>query len=241
MPVSYTISLQEIIESKNINIFDFDYEVEEPYTKELLEQAFIDKYYLRDIAHETVSIFKFRLKTLWKRRIKHYNEIFKVYNDHKFEPLISRMRKEKEEIGRVGTEDKTTDETEGVTTKTDDSQTSTTVGEGSRTLGSETKLKDTPQTQWVDDGYLTGIQKDDSTEETDTSETVTFIQDGEVTLDKVKSLIANKGYGEDVLRTLDVESRDVTDVKLFKEYIELKVDLLDLFLSEFNHLFFGLF
>ena len=32
MPVSYTISLQEIIE-QNINIFDFDYEVEEPYTK----------------------------------------------------------------------------------------------------------------------------------------------------------------------------------------------------------------
>lgn len=72
----YTLTLQQIV--KNNNIFDFDYPVHREDFREEFEQLFIDYFYFEEIAHETVSQFKHRLKTKLNLIMPYYNEIYKT-------------------------------------------------------------------------------------------------------------------------------------------------------------------
>ncbi len=238
---SYTVTLQEIIEEYEIDIFNFEYELSSVLDKTELEQAFIDKFYLRDIAHETVSIWLFRFKILWNRRIKFYNEIFEKFYEHTFEPLVTKKVTETETIEKGGSELTTKDETEDVTTSGSETETTETETSGEVATTGSTKLKDTPQTEWVDDGYLTGIQKDDSEVESSTKEDVNRERQTSGTSGKTKGATVDKTIGEDVERILDIETRMGTDVELMKKYVETRIDIIEMFLLGFETLFFGLY
>ena len=69
------ITLKEIVD-RNIEIFDFDYPIFREEYRVTFEQNFID-YFLTDvIAHETVSLFKLRLKNKLKLIMPYYNNLF---------------------------------------------------------------------------------------------------------------------------------------------------------------------
>lgn len=71
----YTVTIQEMIEN-NVNIFDFDYPIFREEYRETFEQHFIDYFLDEEIAHETVAMFKHRLKVKLNTIMPYYNKIF---------------------------------------------------------------------------------------------------------------------------------------------------------------------
>ena len=80
----YTAELRTIIEN-GFNIFDFDYtrtvESQNIISNEDLQQGFIDHFYFREVAHETLERFKHRLKTQWKESLGELDSFLVAYNN----------------------------------------------------------------------------------------------------------------------------------------------------------------
>lgn len=56
------------------NLFDFDYTLNPLRTKEEVEQAFIDRYYYKEIEYDDVNEFLHELKVMWKESLTNYNK-----------------------------------------------------------------------------------------------------------------------------------------------------------------------
>lgn len=72
---NYTMTLQEIMEM-GIEIFDFNYPFYKDDMKPIFEQLFIDYFITEEIAHETVTLFKHRLKTKLNLILPYYNKLY---------------------------------------------------------------------------------------------------------------------------------------------------------------------
>lgn len=101
--VNYTLTLQQIING-GIDIFDFEYDLFDNNYKSTFEQLFIDYFYTEEIAHETVGLFKHRLKTKLKLVLPMYN---KIYMTQELEQRILDNYDVTEIINRVVTGDST--------------------------------------------------------------------------------------------------------------------------------------
>lgn len=72
---NYTLTLQQILTS-NIEIFDFEYDLFDNNYKPVFEQLFKDYFYMEEIAHETVGLFKHRLKIKLNMILPYYNKLY---------------------------------------------------------------------------------------------------------------------------------------------------------------------
>lgn len=72
---NYTLTLQQILTS-NIEIFDFDYDLFDNDYKPVFEQLFKDYFLMEEIAHETVGLFKHRLKLKLNMVLPYYNKLY---------------------------------------------------------------------------------------------------------------------------------------------------------------------
>lgn len=82
-----TVELRHLLQS-DFELFDFDYEFDDPNFKEEIEQAIIDHYFFSEIGQETPDRFKQRFKTRWRRIMSYYN---KLYNTTllSYDPLVN--------------------------------------------------------------------------------------------------------------------------------------------------------
>lgn len=80
----YTAELRTIIDN-GFNIFDFEYtrtaESLAILSNEKLQQGFIDRFYFREVAFETLERFKHKLKTQWRESIGVFDKLLVAYND----------------------------------------------------------------------------------------------------------------------------------------------------------------
>lgn len=80
----YTMELNEVVDKLaelNTGIFDFNYELPEFMSKEVLESQFISHYYFREIGFETTPRFLQRFRTAWLEKLQEYDLKFKVVHD----------------------------------------------------------------------------------------------------------------------------------------------------------------
>lgn len=160
--------------------------------KEALECKIISHYYLREIASETVGIFKLWLKNKMREIMPYYNQLY-LSTLLDYDPLTDTNIKTDSATATDGTnytEHQTSAETLSDNTikradssstdsssKSESSDTSSSSSEGGNhtaTSGNTvSKFLDTPQSQVssIDNGYLTNIRKD--TTDSDTSGTST--------------------------------------------------------------------
>lgn len=73
----YTVTIQEMLEN-NVNIFDFDYPIFREEYRKTFEENFINYFLDDEIAHETVALFKHRLKVKLRLIMPYYNKIFET-------------------------------------------------------------------------------------------------------------------------------------------------------------------
>lgn len=73
----YTVTIQEMLEN-DVNIFDFDYPIFREEYRKTFEENFINYFLDDEIAHETVALFKHRLKVKLRLIMPYYNKIFET-------------------------------------------------------------------------------------------------------------------------------------------------------------------
>ncbi len=74
----YTLELRQIVESKNLKVFDFDYNFYDNDLKQNFEQKFIDHYYFNEIGFETIARFKQRLKARLNVIMPYYKQLYQT-------------------------------------------------------------------------------------------------------------------------------------------------------------------
>lgn len=74
----YTLELRQISDSRNLKVFDFDYDFYDPDLKPLFEKKFIDNYYFDEIGFETVGRFKQRLKAKLNKIMPKYSQLYQT-------------------------------------------------------------------------------------------------------------------------------------------------------------------
>lgn len=196
----YTISLQELIESQEINIFDFHYESE---FKEELERRFIERYYFREIGYETYSMWHYKFKERWVNRINHYSKLFEQYKD--IDPLL--------DYKEVRTY------VENELSKGSENSVGSMSGTGS-TTGKDTQ-RDTPITAYEDSDYVSFVADNSSESESSQSSDVTSVKDNDknVEVEETKTILNEgqlKRLNEFVDKFKDLQERFINEfVDLF--------------------------
>lgn len=74
----YTLELRTIEESKNVKVFDFEYDFYDKDLKEKFEKKFIDHYYFDEIGFETIARFKHRLRTKLNEIMPDYKQLYET-------------------------------------------------------------------------------------------------------------------------------------------------------------------
>ena len=74
----YTIELRYLVDDKNFEIFDFDYELYDNALKPKFEKDFQEYFYFREIGHETIGRFKKALQIKLNQIADRYKEFYKT-------------------------------------------------------------------------------------------------------------------------------------------------------------------
>lgn len=114
-----TVELRNLLKT-DFELFDFDYNFDDPQFKKKLEQSVIDYYYFYEIGQETPEAFKQRFKTRWLGMIDYYN---KLYNTTllNYNPLINySMTEALEQLSQSNNQQNTTSNVEGENTSFSD-------------------------------------------------------------------------------------------------------------------------
>lgn len=81
----YTLELRYLVEDKNFNLFDFEYELYDNSLKPKFEKDFQEYFYFREIGHETVGRFKkalqFKLNQIAYRYKQFYETVIALENE----------------------------------------------------------------------------------------------------------------------------------------------------------------
>ena len=131
-----TVQLGFLIDRTDFELFDFEYQVDDPQFKADLEQSIIDYYYDYEIGQETPDMFKRKFKARYLRAVSYYN---KLYNTTllEYNPLInSKMSEALEQLATTSnTQDSTVNTTGTGTTEVtgSDSHDSTITADNTRT------------------------------------------------------------------------------------------------------------
>ena len=192
-------------------VFNFDFPIFDESYRRVLETKILRHYYTREIAHETVGLWKLKLKTKLNEIMPYYNKLYEselLQINPLYTHNLTRTRK--------------TDFDSNRTTGTD-STTST-----SDTTNGTDLYSDTPQgslTGVLNETYLTNARK---TSDSSTGQT-TFSSDGDDAYNSTEDYIENvSGY----------EGKDVSDLLLNWRKTFLNIDMM--IINELEPLFFQL-
>ena len=152
----YTLELRDIIESYNVELFDFDYEyyADNMALQRRFENTFIEHYYFHEIGFETIERFKWNLrarlnlnapkyKQLWDSYLKTKNIDFTVNKEY-LETVTREL--ETENASSSSSKNNSTSRNDGRTTNEVDTKSSS--------------ISDGVSMSKLDDDYITHVQKD---------------------------------------------------------------------------------
>lgn len=135
---TFTMQLRDVLKF-NGDDFMKSYPIYDESHREQLNQMIKDEYWLREIAHETDSIFMHRFKTLMNREMPTFNELYRVAQKQ-IDPFITMSLK-------TNTESET-DSTRTTTTQTDT--------ESSSTVEADTSAQATEATEGSNESHNLG-------------------------------------------------------------------------------------
>lgn len=140
-----TVALGRLLTLTDFELFDFDYQFDDPVFKKELEQHIIDYFYDHEIGSETPDMFKRRFKARFLRNIDYYN---KMYNTTllQYNPLINSKMSEALNQLATSTGSSVTDQDTTSTTDTTSAATGTQSGT-TNTDGTQTGTNNTTGTQ----------------------------------------------------------------------------------------------
>nr|UWG22602.1 MAG: hypothetical protein [Bacteriophage sp.] len=218
------LNIEQVIKNSLVKIFDFDFPIFDEKYRSVLETKILRHYYTREIAHETVGLWKLKLCTKLNEIMPYYNQLYKselISFNPMYDVDLTRERK----VDSSGTRDTSTrsntdTDTSGSVNRTNDVslKNDTTNTDNSTTTGSGSKKQmysDTPQGAITDleaGKYLTNATIDN------TSNTDTTIGNGTGT--QTGSTNTKEETGNNTTSSTDASSTSNTDITNLENYIE---------------------
>lgn len=217
-------NIEQVIKNSLAKIFDFDFPIFDEKYRSVLETKILRHYYTREIAHETVGLWKLKLCTKLNEIMPYYNQLYKselISFNPMYDVDLTRERK----VDSSGTRDTSTrsntdtdtsgsgNRTSDVSLKNDTTNTdnSTTTGNGSK----KQMYSDTPQGAITDleaGKYLTNATIDNNTNTDTTIGNGTGTQTG--------STNSSEETENNTTSSTDASSTSNTDITNLENYIE---------------------
>ena len=217
-------NIEQVIKNSLAKIFDFDFPIFDEKYRSVLETKILRHYYTREIAHETVGLWKLKLCTKLNEIMPYYNQLYKselISFNPMYDVDLTRERK----VDSSGTRDTNTrsntdTDTSGSGNRTSDVSLNndTTSTDNSTTTGSENKkhmYSDTPQGAITDleaGKYLTNATIENNTNTDTTIGNGTGTQTGNTN--------TKEETGNSTTSSTDASSTSNVDITNLENYIE---------------------
>lgn len=206
-------------------IFDFDYPIFDQNYKGVLETKFLRHFFMKEIAYETVGLWKLKLEDVLNMEMPYYNQLYKS-ELIEFNPLYDY------EVGK--TEDKTgnrKDNTVGEgsnTSVTDGSNSSNTEGSVNINSDATTAFQDTPQSGLSDIEnleYLTSANIDKSTTANTNKNTTTGTTKSNVTDTSKSTINTLNDYTEKITEKISGKSAGKSYSQMLNEFRDSMINV----------------
>lgn len=165
MMMKTTVQLRHLLQT-DFELFDFDYNFDDPLMKERIEQSIIDYYYFHEI-NGTPDRFKHRFKTHFLRMIDYYNQLHNT-TLLKYNPLTNYSMEEA--LEQLSSSSNTRDS----------------KGDSHSYSDSQLKESDYPQQPIAGGDYLSGASN--SVVDTSTEDNVTVTDNGQSNTNYTKTI-----------------------------------------------------
>lgn len=237
--------VDQVIQNAIPSIFNFSFPIFDESYRNVLETKILMHYYTREIAHETVGLWKLKLKTKLNEIMPYYNQLYKS-ELLDFNPLydvdITRTHMKNSSGTRDTDENRDTESTGSIENTSDRSKDSETItnnriqnqndstddGTINRTSNNTDKYSDTPQgsiTDLAQDKYLTNARLVSESENTATHGTNSTTQNGTTDGDTTVSESENNESTTDTKNnssTNRTEKTNLTDTETYLERVQGK-------------------
>lgn len=237
--------VDQVIQNAIPSIFNFPFPIFDESYRNVLETKILMHYYTREIAHETVGLWKLKLKTKLNEIMPYYNQLYKselldfnplydvdITRTHVRDSTGTRDTDENRDTESTGSIENNSDRTkdsEAITNnKIQNQNESTDNGTSTRTDNNTNKYSDTPQGSITDlstDKYLTNARLINQTENTTGNWTNTTTQNGTTDGDTTVSENENNESTTDTKNnssTNRTEKTNLTDTETYLERVQGK-------------------
>ena len=237
--------VDQVIQNAIPSIFNFSFPIFDESYRNVLETKILMHYYTREIAHETVGLWKLKLKTKLNEIMPYYNQLYKselldfnplydvdITRSHVRDSSGTRDTDENRDTESTGSIENTNDRSKDSETITNNriqnQNDSTDRGTSNRTDNNTNKYSDTPQGSITDlstDKYLTNARLISQTENTTGNWTNTTTQNGTTDGDTTVSESENNESTTDTKNnssTNRTEKTNLTDTETYLERVQGK-------------------
>ena len=221
--------VDQVIQNAIPSIFNFSFPIFDESYRNVLETKILMHYYTREIAHETVGLWKLKLKTKLNEIMPYYNQLYKS-ELLEFNPLydVDIIRSHvRDSSGTRDTENKTNTDS---TTDTENNQvtnnriqnhnSNTGDGTNNTSRNNTNKYSDTPQgaiTDLATDKYLTNARQVNETDNTASHWGDTTEQNG-----TTDGSVDTTGKNEYSSNTDSTSNTNLTDTETYLEHVQGK-------------------
>lgn len=258
------MNIEQVIKNCLPKVFDFDFPIFDEKYRGVLEAKILRHYYTREIAHETVGLWKLKLCTKLNEIMPFYNQLYKS-ELLAFNPLFDVDLTRERKVDSTGTRDTSTKTDLEVDTNSDGNRhadvtlkndtTSTDTGSSSDTGKRKQMYSDTPQGAITDleaGKYLTNATINDDLNIVTTTGTGTGTQTGSTGTDENTENNSNSSTNSNVSSNTDITNLEnyIETIKgkqgtqsyssLLKEFRETFLNIDMMIIDDLEELFFGL-
>lgn len=246
------MNVEQVIKNSLPKVFDFDFPIFDESYRGVLETKILRHYYTREIAHETVGLWKLKLCTKLNEIMPYYNQLYKS-ELLEFNPFLDVDLTRERKVDSTGTRDTSTNTNTNVDTTSDSSlsnDTSTTDTGNTSDNGKRKQMySDTPQgaiTDLEDGKYLTNATIDDNVNTVITNGTSVVTQNGETstsfnsaTDSKVKTNTDITNF-ENYIESVKGKQGSQNYSELLLKFRETFLNIDMMVINDLSELFFGL-
>lgn len=246
------MNIEQVIKNCLPKVFDFDFPIFDEKYRGVLETKILRHYYTREIAHETVGLWKLKLCTKLNEIMPYYNQLYKS-TLLEFNPLydvdLTRQHKT-DKTGKTDTTSKTDTDVSSTTNVDLSNKTDTTdTGVTSNTSNRKNMYSDTPQgaiTDLESGKYLTNATINNDLDTVNTSGNTNVTQTGNTETDVDSSTNTNMTSTQNVsdlenyIETVKGKQGTQSYASLLKEFRDTFLNIDMMVMAELSDLFFNL-
>lgn len=233
-------NIDEVIEESRSKIFDFDFPIYDESYRSVLETKILKHYYTREIAYETVGLWKLGLNRKMNEIMPYYNELYKttLYEINPTYDVDLWLNSNRQ----IGHDESTTSKSSGSSNQSANGST-TNSGNGNTSGDTQNSYSDTPQNgleDVIENNYLTNFTHVVSSGSSSNSSQGTSNSNATTTAENDGSGTREYKNTDEYLEHIYGKRNSDSYAKLVKEWRKSIINIDMMIIDELQDLFFNL-